>query len=139
MTVLFDLIILFFMLMVPASAENTARVCFQDVCLRAQVADSEASRQKGLMFREKIDPDEAMLFVFQTEGRYGFWMRNVKFPLDIIWISRDKTVTEIKTDVLPCEYDCDVLIPAKEAKYVLEVAAGFVVKNRINIADKVSF
>lgn len=114
-------------------------VCFKNACVKAEIADSDYTRQMGLMFRQGLSLGQGMLFIFGEEGRHAFWMKNVEFPLDIIWISEEKQVVYMVSGVLPCDGDCETILPNKEAKYVLEVGAGFIEKHDIKIGDEVRF
>lgn len=92
------------------------------------------------MFRESLCPDCGMLFVFPRQERYAFWMKNMRFPLDFIWIGEDKKVSAIITDVPPCSGDyCPTVASGEKVKYVLEVNAGFAAKHNIKVSDKVKF
>lgn len=113
-------------------------VCVKDVCVRAEVVNTAADRQQGLMFRENLPQGQGMLFVFEAEGRYGFWMKNMKFPIDIIWIDKEKRVVDIKPNLSPCQDVCEIFEPRAKALYALEVEAGFCRRNKIEIGDKVS-
>ena len=121
------------------SQPSGRRVCFENVCVQAEVADTESKRQLGLMFREGLAENQGMLFVFEEEGRHSFWMKNMKFPLDIIWIDEDWRVVQIKTNVQPCKDSCESITAQAKAKYVLEVNAGFAGRNKIKIGGKVRF
>jgi len=89
-----------------------------------EIADSREEWSRGLMFREKLEPNHGMLFVFDEEGLHPFWMKNTLIPLDVIWISGDGKVIDKQT-VSPCIEDpCPVYSPENKAKYALEVNAG---------------
>src|SRR3990167_6756905 len=132
------------------SQEVFKAVCIKDACVQAEVVDSDAARQQGLMFRENLPEGLGMLFVFEDEGHYGFWMKNMKFPIDIIWIDKEKRVVDIKPNLSPCqevresfagedrEKSCEIFEPRAKALYALEVEAGFCRRNKIEIGDKVS-
>ena len=120
------------------SQETLKTVCVKDVCVQAEVVDTDAARQLGLMFRENLPEGRGMLFVFEDEGRYGFWMKNMRFPIDIIWIDKEKRVVDIKPDLYPCPESCEIFSPRDKALYALEVYAGFARRNKIEIGDKVS-
>jgi len=124
---------------ISLSEQLTKEACFEKVCLQAEIADTESKRRLGLMFREGLPENQGMLFVFEEEERQSFWMKNMKFPLDIIWISKDKLIVEIKSNVLPCRDSCESIVPQTKAKYVLEVNADFLERNRIEIGDRVDF
>jgi hypothetical protein len=115
-------------------------VCFKENCFSVEVADSEEERRRGLMFREKLDEEEGMLFIFEKEGNYPFWMKNMNFPLDIVWISKEREVVFIKKDFLPCENkNCKIITPKEKAKYVLELNSGTVDCFSIQEGEKVDF
>jgi uncharacterized membrane protein (UPF0127 family) len=92
------------------------------------------------MFRDALAQNQGMLLVLEDPRQSAIWMKNMRFPLDIIWISADNKVADLRTNVLPCKSsDCESLYPNNPARYVLEVNAGFSQKNRIKIGDKVFF
>lgn len=123
----------------PLSQKDIATVCIKDTCIQAEVVSAFAEREKGLMFRESLAKDKGMLFIFEEEGLYGFWMKNMRFPLDIIWLDLNKKIVEIKENVLPCSESCEVLSPKNKARYVLEVNAGFTKRNKIKVGEVVRF
>ena len=78
-----------------------------------------------------------MLFVFEKEGIYPFWMKNTLIPLDIIWLDRDGKVVFIKEDAQPCtNHICPKINPNKKAKYVLEVNSGIIKQIGLSVGDK---
>lgn len=117
----------------------TKKVCLQNICVSAEIADTVSKRTQGLMFRKSLPDNQGMLFVFEREDLYSFWMKNMQIPLDIIWIDKDKRIVDIKTNVPPCKDSCRGLTPRENAQYVLEVSAGFVERNKIRIGDRVDF
>ena len=115
------------------------KICFKHTCIEAEIADSEEKRVKGLMFREDLTESQGMLFVLEPGQKPKFWMKNVKFSLDIIWINEDKRVVDIKTNIPPCRDYCESIGSKQEARYILEVRGGFVNKYQIKIGDEVGF
>jgi len=85
---------------------------------QAEVSRTPESRSKGLSFRDKLCFDCAMLFVFDQPGQYGFWMKDMRFPIDILWIRNGKIVHK-ETNV--SEKNPTTLKPDVEADMVLEV------------------
>ena len=79
-----------------------------------------------------------MLFVFDKPGQYPFWMKDMNFAIDIIWIGEDLRVVYIKKDARPELYP-ETYTPTENAKYVLEVPAGFSEKNNLKVGDSASF
>jgi hypothetical protein len=108
--------------------------------LTAELAVTDEERQLGLMFREKINWDQGMLLVFRREGTYHIWMKNMKFPLDILWLDREKRIVHLETNVPPCPKDpCPSYSPSNPALFVLELKAGSVNKHQLKLYDKVEF
>jgi uncharacterized protein len=66
-----------------------------------EIADDDAEREKGLMFRKELAPDRGMLFDFKTPREVAFWMKNTLIPLDIIYIKPDGTVLSIARNTTP--------------------------------------
>lgn len=91
-----------------------------------EIADNSESRARGYMFRERIGVHEGMLFVFEEDDLHGFWMKNCKVALDIIWLDAGLRVVDIAHEREPCPDDgeCWQILPMRAARYVLEVAAG---------------
>lgn len=118
---------------------NTAYVIFVDgTRLDVEVAETEGARARGLMFRETLGDEEGMLFPFDIPRRYGFWMKNVRIPLDIIWLDTNRRIVWIVERARPCTADsCPMYLPEAEASYVLEVVGGFVARHGVAIGDAV--
>ena len=102
------------------------------IVLEVQIADTDPRRARGLMFQEQLPLDEGMLLVFDDANKRSIWMLNMQFPLDVIWIDDNNKVVFIEKNVPPCKTALEtVTCPSykggsKDAKYVLEVTAGFV-------------
>ncbi len=113
-----------------ASPENPKQIRIGDQSFNVEVKKTEQERATGMMFRNTINDDEGMWFVFPTEDKHGFWMKNTLVPLDIIWVSEDLEVVAIKRNARPCITPennpnlCTMHIPRIPAKYVLEVKAN---------------
>lgn len=111
-------------------------------CFKAELAITPSERERGLMFRESLDAGSAMLFVFESEGVYPFWMKNTFVHLDIIWMSKDKEIVFIAENVQPCPPAgelCPSINPGKNAGYVLEINAGLAEKIGLIPGDKAEF
>lgn len=106
--------------------------------LEAEVADTPASRELGLSGRKQMGDDEGVLFVFEGPGRYGFWMKDMQFPLDIIWINQNGIVVNIERGATPESYrEKKTFINQSEASYVLEINAGLAEKFGLYLGSKV--
>jgi uncharacterized protein len=107
--------------------------------VEADVADRDETRARGLMFRDALAEDQGMLFTFDVPQRYGFWMKNVRIPLDIIWIDERRRIVWIVERAPPCrEEPCPMYTPRARASFVVEVAAGFVERHGIAVGDTVT-
>lgn len=107
------------------SAEKRNFVCFEKDCFGVQLAKTQQQRESGLMFKKNLDKNSGMLFIFEKEGDYSFWMKNTFIPLDIIWINENKEVVFISKNNNPCfEGRCPLINPGKTALYVLEINGG---------------
>lgn len=104
-----------------------------------EVASTPAQLARGLMYRESLADGSGMFFVFESEGRHGFWMKNMEFPIDILWLDSDLRVVDITENVPPCRSDpCEIYRPDVPSRYVLEVPAGFVVDSGVAVGQTVS-
>lgn len=102
------------------------------------LADTPALQQQGLSGVERLDEGTGMLFVFEETAPRPFWMKDMNFPIDIIWIDENFNIVYIKNNATPESY-LEVFTPETHARYVLEVAAGFAVENDIKVGDGVLF
>jgi len=104
-----------------------------------EIAETEMSRKLGLMFRERLDWDEGMLFIFENDDFHSIWMKNCMIPLDIIWLSTNGKIVHIKHSAQPCpgNEDCQVFTPFQKSRYVLEVKSGTAKKFSLKQGDEV--
>ena len=121
------------------SQRKFTKVSISNKTIKAEVADNLAKRTVGLSEREELKEKEGMLFIFDKEGHYGFWMLNMKFPIDIVWISKNKTIVGFVENAKPCTYNCTVYKPNKPILYALEVRSGFCKKYNVRSGQKVFF
>ncbi len=127
---------------IPAGMDSYKQinVTVNGVHLVADIASTGDQRSKGLAVKDDLQESEAMLFVFSKENEYGFWMKGMKFPIDIIWIDSDREVVHIEHSLEPCGPDsCPTHKPDGEALYVLETVAGFAAKYNVVEGTQVEF
>lgn len=117
---------------------NVKHIKVNGVSVNVELALTPESQIRGLSGRNELKEDDGMLFVFNNIGYHSFWMKDMKFPIDIIWIGDDLQIVYIKKDAQPKSYP-DVYTPDKKAKYVLEVISGFSQKNNLKEGDKILF
>lgn len=112
-----------------------------DAKFKAEVADTQAKRNKGLGGKQSLASDEGMLFVFSTPDKYPFWMKGLSFPLDFIWIRGDKVVDLLPNIQPPAAGQSDASLPIyqpkEDADKVLEVNAGTIQKLNIQVGDTI--
>ena len=120
--------------------QPTATVTFKSgMQVRAEIVDTPETLERGLMFRTSLGPNEGMLFVFEQAGFYPFWMKNTLIPLDIIWIDEQWRIVSIAESVPPCRADpCPTYPPAGNARYVVEVVAGFARTHGVARGDRLT-
>lgn len=105
--------------------------------IQIEIADNEAARTQGLMWREYMPEDDGMLFIFDKQEPVEFWMKNTYIPLDMIFADRTGRIVSIYQEATPLS---EASIPSeKPAKYVVEVNGGFCAKYGINIDNKLVY
>jgi uncharacterized membrane protein (UPF0127 family) len=109
--------------------------------LEVEVVDTNPKRNKGLSGREKLTEGQGMLFVFPQSGKHSFWMKDMNFNLDMIWVSNEKIVGISKNVPAPASPTEDRNLPSyfppEPVDQVLEVISGWSEKNQIKIGDEV--
>ena len=105
--------------------EKKHELCSPEHCFRVDIAGNAATRRAGLMHKVSMPESDGMLLVFDGLGYHKIWMKNVHFPLDLLWLDKDFKIVDVRLDVQPClELKCPSYIPHSEALYVLEVVSG---------------
>ena len=102
------------------------------------IADTPALQEQGLSGRTQLADNAGMIFIFSTPDEYGFWMKDMNFPLDIIWLSPDKHVVFMEKSLTPQTYPT-IYYPTSPASYVLEISAGEADALNLKIGDTVNF
>ena len=115
-------------------------VVMNGIRLKALVADTPMKRMIGLMYRKTLGRDRCMLFVFGSEGRYGIWMRNMRFGIDVIWLDKQKRIVHVERALAPARgFDFRTYYPDTASSYVIELASGFTDRNDIRKGMRVVF
>ncbi len=108
--------------------------------LQAEVMVNDEDRAMGLMFRPSLPLDRGMIFVFETADFHGIWMKNCRFPIDILWLDEGKKVVHVWESVPPCKADpCPVYNPMRKASYVVELNAGQARREKAVVGAQVGF
>jgi len=106
-------------------SSNNRKLCINSRCFFVELAVSAAQRETGLMGREFMLADRGMFFIFEEEGEYSFWMKNMKIPLDMVFMDKNLKILSVAKNLEPCRGDFCSLIKAEgKVLYVLEINAG---------------
>jgi uncharacterized membrane protein (UPF0127 family) len=127
---------------VPANGSyRQVNVTVNGIKLVADIAETSDQRIKGLSVKDTLGENEAMLFVFNESHEHSFWMKGMKFPIDIIWISQHNEVVHVEHSLEPCNPDsfCPSYKPDRDSLYVLETVAGFAQKYSVTENTYVNF
>lgn len=104
----------------------------------ALVANTDMLRDRGLGDRDGLMQDQAMLFTFDREDKYAFWMKDMRFSIDMLWLDRDLNIVWAEKSVSPDSYP-HVFVPPKPALYVVETNAGVADALHIKVGNKATF
>lgn len=116
--------------------QKTSQVTFNNsnTIVKVKLAQTDKQIEKGLSGQKNLGKNQGMLFVLQKDTKPEFWMKDMKFPLDFIWLKDDGTVSWITPNVSPDSYP-QKFQPPKPIKYVLEVNTGFAAEYHIRKGD----
>ena len=123
------LVSLFFWLKYGKLSEplRVGQIKIDNQVINVEIADTMFSRERGLSGRDGLALDQGMLFVFPMASRTGFWMKDMKFPLDLVWIEGDRVVG-VSSQVYPepgvSMWNLKIYYPPQAVSTVLEVPAG---------------
>ncbi|HHL32023.1 MAG TPA: DUF192 domain-containing protein [Oceanospirillales bacterium] len=144
----FNFIIVLFALL--GGCNRGATVSINDYKFSVEVADTDQTRQQGLMYRESMANNAGMLFIFPRQRIQAFWMENTLIPLDIIYFDKNLKLVSIQKNRQPCRLPdrtsaalkgliytpCPSYTSEKPAKYVLEINAGLADKYHFKQGDE---
>src|SRR3989344_1111426 len=125
---------------IPAQpvVEELQTIQLKGETIRVSVADTPSQREQGLSGRAGLAEDEGMLFVFPKDGNYAFWMKDMRFSIDILWISANGSVVYMAQNLSPDTYP-ENFNPKTLTRYVLELPAGHAKAHMVGIGDEVDF
>jgi uncharacterized membrane protein (UPF0127 family) len=105
--------------------EALYRISLDDVTIQVRVADTAEKQQHGLSNTDSLATNQGMLFVFPQDGKYAFWMKDMKYALDILWLNANGRIVHIEQNVKPASFPA-TYGGSVSARYVLELSSGFV-------------
>ena len=117
---------------------KTKIITINNTPIEVEVADTPQTRTQGLSEREGLLEGKGMLFIFEKPARYGFWMKNMNFAIDVVWIDDKFNIVDIDKEVSPETFP-QVFHPDQKVKYVLELPAGYTNQHLIDIGTMVQF
>jgi uncharacterized membrane protein (UPF0127 family) len=109
----------------------------REVHVKVELARTEAERQRGLMFRQKLDGGTGMLFLFEHMSRLSFWMKNTYIPLDMLFFDDKKKLLYIEENAEPLTTNARG--PDFDTQYVLEVPGGWCKSQGIEVGADAEF
>ena len=135
----------FYVINVAGKKINSTEIKIGQNIIHAQIANTEHKRSMGLAYTEKMDENSGMLFIFDETGEKNFWMRDMYFNIDIIWLDENKQVVGFFENVKKESYNSKnpelskIYRSPENTKYVLEVNAGMIDKLKIKSSDVLDF
>ncbi len=122
----------------PEDSEGIKFVNIAEKKIKVDLALSPDEQERGLSGRPNLGEGEGMLFIFDKLAKYSFWMKDMNFAIDIIWIGENMKIIYIEKNAQPDSYP-QTYRSNQNTKYVLEVVAGFSEKNNLKVGDRVEF
>jgi uncharacterized protein len=133
------ILVTFFVSVLPGMLQSTTYLKLGDGVFDAKVVATESGRSKGLAGVTALNANQALLMVFPDQEKWGIWMKDMKIPIDIIWLNSDKKVVYAVTDVSPDISTSEAFSPKLPAKYVVELPAGTVKDKAITTSSVAIF
>ena len=113
------------------------RMLVGTVPITVEVAETVVAQTRGLSGRDALPENTGLLFSFSEDETHGIWMKDMRFPIDIVWAGSDGTIVHLESAVSPDTYP-RVFAPNEPSRYVLELPAGFLDVHDIAVGDKLS-
>ncbi len=117
----------------------TSLVQVNNMTLGVILATEPSEQSKGLAIKDSMNEKEGMLFIFKNPQKHSFWMKDMKFPIDIIWADPTGKIVHIEKNLQPCVFllPCTSYSPKSDSLYVLEVVSNFTNKYDVKIGDQI--
>jgi uncharacterized protein len=127
-----------------ADGLNTTEITFPNgKTVIAETMLRDVDQMRGMMFRDSLAKDRGMLFIHPKEENVPYWMYQVRIPLDIVWMDRQRRIVEISASTPACtaksSRDCPSYGGHEKARYVLELAGGGAALYGLKVGDTLSF
>lgn len=115
-----------------------AVLVYENSQITVRIADTPSARERGLSGTPSLSEGTGMLFVFEEPAVYGFWMKDMKYAIDIIWLDAQMVVTGITPEVYPESYP-EVFYSPADTRYVVEVPVGFSTRHGVRVGQSFTF
>lgn len=122
-------------------ASSITQTCFENNCLSVEIAQTSKEKTTGLMNHTKLQQDRAMLFVYDKPRQIGIWMKNMDFPIDILWLDENLDIVHFVKNAPPCQPDqqCQSYVNQIPAQYVLELSPGLIEQFSLELGQTAEF
>lgn len=109
-----------------------------EVTLELEIASTTEARERGLSYRQNLSEGTGMLFIFERPAKYSFWMKDMNFPIDMIWLDESFKVTGLKVGATPSSYP-KTFSPERDSLYVLETNVGLIKSQNLKLGTQLEF
>lgn len=120
-----------------SNTPTTTKILLPTETLTATILDTPVAAQKGLSGQTSLPSKQAVLMVFPEPGRYGIWMPEMKFPIDVIWLDQNQTIVYLIPNMSPNSYP-QTFYPTKPAKFILEANIKTIENNHLQLGDRIN-
>lgn len=137
--VLFFIVVVFLLIFFIQSLDKKdldTKITIGDSEIKVELADTQEKRTLGLSGRKSLAENRGMFFIFNEVGNYSFWMKDMNFPIDIIWIGEDLKIVGLEKNILPESFP-SLFFPPIPVKYVLETNINWTEENNVQVGDGV--
>ena len=109
--------------------------------MSAEIPVTGELMSRGLSVKDQLRENESMLFVYEEPLRHTFWMKDMKFPIDIIWLDSNGKIVHMEENLMPCTLVliCPSYAPDADSQYVLETTVGFALRHNISLGTNIKF
>jgi len=125
----------------PKDRYLQSNISIDGFSLAADLALTSEQKEKCISVKDKLRENEAMLFVFEESAKHSFWMKDMKFPIDIMWLDSDGKVVHVEKRLEPCisVFTCTSYSPSRDSQFVLETVAGFTQRHNVSVGTDIGF
>lgn len=125
------------MALAPQPQRLVREITVGDAQVSVEIASTEIAREQGLSDRTSLPLGQGMLFIFERPDYWGIWMKDMRFPIDILWLGQEGTVVGVEASVTPDTYP-RIFYPTTPALYVVELPAGFAAAHNVSVGSRVA-